>query len=378
MTTRILYWSQQYWPSIGGVEVLAAAFIRGMRRRGFEFTVVTSHGHHPLPDAEVHDGVAIRRLPFARALQERDLEAVVGATRALAELKRQVRPALVHLQLSDASALFHLRTHRLHPAPTLVSLQVAPPERMPPESLLAELLCSASWITAPSRAVAGDIAGLLPSVQSRISVIHPALEPAGLEPTALPLAPATLLCLGRLVGDKGFDVALEALPSILVEFPDTRLVIAGDGAARREFERQAARLGIEAAVEFTGWVAPDAVPALINRATVVLVPSRWREAFGIVALQAAQMGRPVVCTDTGGLPEVVDHERTGLIVPVEDPEALAAATTTLLRRPQVAGRLGAQARRQAGTRFRWDRQLDDYEALYRRLTSGSGADPGIS
>src|SRR5215831_6223726 len=88
---RILYWTQHYWPHIGGVEVSAADIIPEMRRRGFEVTVVTSHGNQDLPDEDVHDGVGIHRFPFLHALQSRDVEAVVACCRRLSELKRRLR-----------------------------------------------------------------------------------------------------------------------------------------------------------------------------------------------------------------------------------------------------------------------------------------------
>ncbi|HVM95369.1 MAG TPA: glycosyltransferase family 4 protein [Candidatus Acidoferrales bacterium] len=375
---RVIYWSSQYWPSIGGVEILAAEFVRAMSVRGFDFNVVTGHGNHALPDADTHDGVAIHRFPLLQAIEDRDLDALVRATKGLAQLKRQVRPQLVHFQLSDASALFHLRTQLVQPAPTLVSVHVAPPRRLLQQSILADLLSTADWITTASRAIADDITALLPSVAARLSVFPPVIPLPSLAPSPLITSPATLLCLGRLVEDKGFDLALAALPCVLTEFPQTRLLVAGDGAARAALERQAAQLGIGQAVDFLGWVAPADVPALINRSSLVLVPSRWREAFGIVALQAAQMGRPVICSDRGGLPEVVEHERSGLVVDIGEHGALDAAILRLLRHPDEAERLGASGRRRAVEHFNWEKQLDDYEALYRRLAAAAGDDRATS
>ena len=91
------------------------------------------------------------------------------------------------------------------------------------------------------------------------------------------------------------------------------MVIAGNGTDRAQLERQAAELGLREVVDFIGWVAPDKVPELINSATIVLMPSRW-EGLPSVALQASMMARPVLATSVGGLPEVVVHGETGLLV----------------------------------------------------------------
>jgi glycogen(starch) synthase len=131
-------------------------------------------------------------------------------------------------------------------------------------------------------------------------------------------------------------------------------------------ERQAAELGIAKVVDFIGWVVPEQVSALINTATIVVMPSR-REPFGLVALEAAQMARPIVATRVGGLPEVVEHEQTGLLVENEDVHQLAESIAGLLEHPETAARLGQTARRRAIERFSWDHCVGAYEALYHQL-----------
>ena len=96
------------------------------------------------------------------------------------------------------------------------------------------------------------------------SFIYNGLETPPFPPKPLPVDVPRLLCLGRLVPDKGFDLALAALASIAEGFPHVRLVIAGDGPERPALEQQTAELGLSNVVEFAGWIAPDAVPALMN------------------------------------------------------------------------------------------------------------------
>jgi glycogen(starch) synthase len=147
------------------------------------------------------------------------------------------------------------------------------------------------------------------------------------------------------------------------------LLIAGDGAKLSEIAAQVHRLGLERAVELPGWVEPDEVPALLARASLVVVPSRWREAFGLVALQAAFAARPVVATRVGGLEEVVEDAATGLLVPREDASAMAHAILALLDDPARARALGGRARDRALQRFSWAAHLDAYDALYARLAA---------
>jgi glycogen(starch) synthase len=215
--------------------------------------------------------------------------------------------------------------------------------------------------------VLADARQLVPEIIPRSSVVYNGLSLPDVPPAPLPFDPPLLLCLGRVVEDKGFDVALKAFALLVDGFPRTRLLIAGDGPARPALARQAADLGLADVVEFTGWVVPEKVPELMNRATVVVIPSRWREAFSLVALQAAQMQRPVVATRVGGLPEVVVHQQTGLLVEKEDARALAKALAYLLAQPRVAMEMGQAGRYRAQEVFSWDRHINTYDTLYKTV-----------
>jgi glycogen(starch) synthase len=176
-----------------------------------------------------------------------------------------------------------------------------------------------------------------------------------------------LLCLGRLSPEKGFDVAVTAFASLVNRFPNARLVIVGEGPERTKLECQIRKLGLTHRVELAGEVAPEEVPGLLNTVTMVLLPSR-QESFGLVALEAALMARPVVATRVGGLPEVVLHEQTGLLVENENSGALAEAAAFLLTQPATAMKMGQTARLRAHHTFSWQRHVDAYDALYQRLT----------
>jgi glycogen(starch) synthase len=144
--------------------------------------------------------------------------------------------------------------------------------------------------------------------------------------------------------------------------------VAGDGPLRADLERRATRAGLRESIDFTGWVVPDRVMALINEHAVVIMPSR-RDSMPLVALEAAAMARPVVATRVGGLPEIVAHEETGLLAGADDVPALADAASRLLANPDQAARMGQAARARAAERFSWDGHVASYDALYRALAS---------
>lgn len=166
-----------------------------------------------------------------------------------------------------------------------------------------------------------------------------------------------VLFVGRLSREKGVDVLLEAMRSI----PGApRLVVAGDGPLKAELEHHAAQAGIQA--EFTGWVDPDALPALVARAHVQVVPSR-SEPQGVVVIEALAAGTPVIGARVGGIPEMVSDGETGWLVAPNDPAALRAAISEALTDPERVATMRERARGSA-ERFSVRRLPEALEAAY--------------
>ncbi len=147
------------------------------------------------------------------------------------------------------------------------------------------------------------------------------------------------------------------------EFPDLEVLLVGNGIERGPVVELAAELGIGDRLDASGAVGVDDVSAVYQRASVVAVPSRYPEPFGLVAVEAGLARRPVVASAVGGLPEVVDHGVTGLLVAPDDPEALADALATVLRDRALATRFAHAGRARALDRFGMERHTSAYEHL---------------
>jgi glycogen(starch) synthase len=365
---RVLVWSDLFWPYIGGPEVLIARLMVDLRERGHEFLVLTSHDYLDLPDEDSYEGIPIRRFPFREALGERALEKLRAAHEGVTLAKRDFGPALVHANVLGPSLFFHLRTLDAHPAPWLVWLQqeVLPGQANGKDTLLDEALRSAGWVAACSQSVLMQARRAVPEIAGRSSVIRNAAEPGPEPEDPLPEQPH-LVCLGRLLPVKGFDVALDAVALLVERFAGVRLTIAGEGPARAELERRTAALGLNERVVFAGWVEPERVRELLRSARIVVMPSR-REGLPVAAVEAAAMARPIVASRVGGLPEVVEHGRTGLLVDPDDPRGVAEAIASLLERPEVTARLGRAARESVRETLSLERCADAFDELYRTLT----------
>lgn len=365
---KVLLWSEFYPPYFGGNEKFAQALAAGLAGRGHEITVITSHYDRPLPDIERNGEISIHRFPFQSALKNNDLRTTARIISEVADLKRNLRPDLVHLQLQAPSAFFHAQTSGASRYPTLLTVHSEFKEcRAEANTLLGAIFDRAAWVTAVSHAMLDDVRKIAPVTIPKSSCIYNGGEIASngrLTPTSDEII---VLGAGRLVRDKGFDLLVTAFHQLSLRAPAARLVIAGDGPERADLERDARRLGIAQRVTFAGWISQEALSRQMALATIMVVPSRWREGFGLCALEAALHGLPVIAASVGALPELIESGITGLLVPPEDPAALRDAMLHLIRKPELRLRIGEAARKSAERRFAADAILDQYEALYCRL-----------
>jgi len=189
-------------------------------------------------------------------------------------------------------------------------------------------------------------------------------------PSVKPSTEPMVLHVGRLVEKKGTRLLIDAFAQVAAEFPEATLVIAGDGPLRSELERRAAPLG--GRVQFLGAVPATEIAGLMRRAWLLAAPSltaRDGDAEGLpnVVVEAAASGLPVVASDHAGIPEAVEHEVSGLIVPEADTVALAAALTRLLGSPELRLSQALAARRIAEERFDLRLQSERLEEIYDRV-----------
>lgn len=370
MTTdpmRVSYWTELYWPSIGGIEVFSRAFLPRLKRRGYDVSVITSSWPGGPPDVEVVDGIEVRRLPLREALEKQDLDLLAETFQRLQSITQSYQPDLIHLNFSGPLAFFALRIAAALNIPLLLTIHISVSElRGGQGTLLEQLLAKADWIVANSYASLDDIGGVLPTSLDRVSVIYHGLEVPALISAHMP-DPPTLLCIGRLVHVKGFDLAITALKEVQKVVPGVRMLVAGDGNVRADLEVQVKEMGLTDAVEFLGHVDPDKVPGLMASATLVIMPSRWRESFGLVAIEAAFQERVVVGSRVGGIQETVKDGKTGVLVENESADAIAEAVINLLGDRHRLEEMGQAARDRAIRLFSIDESVDQYDDLYRRL-----------
>ncbi len=315
----------------------------------------------PLVEAVRARGVEIlvKDFPVLRKVELKDpRKAVVFLRRFLSS----VGTLAVWLREQGASVLYvstvtapeWLLAGRLAGVRVVCHVHESMPMSRPASALLLSPLLAADLVVANSGDTRAWIrASLGERVARRTRVVHNGVrEPASPAATPPPGRPRSLVVVGRLSVIKGQDTAVRATALVRQAGHDVTLTLVGDcypgyEAVEDGLRDLAVRERVDDVTVFTGFRDPAPIVAA---ADVVLVPSRV-ESFGLAAVESLLLGRPVVATRIGGLPEVVRDGETGLLVPADDPRALADAVIRLLEDPQLAAALGAAGRADARARF---------------------------
>ena len=373
---RALILSWEYPPLIeGGLARHVRKLAEGLAATGVDVHVLT-RGTELSPPDEILDGVRVHRVrePERPAQLDRFLAWVgqmnVDLLAAGVELGDEHRFGLVHgHDWLVAAAGDHLA--RRFRCPLLVTIHATEHgrhqgwvEHYPQSHIHAQerwMANRADRVIVCSRYMQGHVADVFGIEQGPIEVIPNGIDPVEHVPAddlvalrrrfAAP-GERLVLLIGRLVYEKGFQLALAALPAVIGRLGDVRFVVAGSGTHEAELRAQAAALGLDRHGEFLGWVGDDVLRGLYRVADLAVVPSIY-EPFGLVALEAMAAGCPCLVADTGGLREVVPHERAGLRFRASDPEALAGAAIRLLADRSLSTRLASAASTHV-RHFDWD------------------------
>lgn len=429
---KILMLTGQFLPVVGGTELSTLREAQALLARGHIARVLTLRHDPRWPAHEVIDGVSVRRagglflrgklrlrygatwLAEARIWYElvraRDTYDVVQ----LRQLGRLTRPAVLAsyvtgkpLVVRIAAAPAPLRDKTRDAGESLPGATSATPPGAAKRNLLAYLKARGTFPDLGDIPTLRRIQFLAPltlrllraphvrflalSARVRQSLIETgfareriALLPNGVDPAhyqdiaehsvyqSAPGAHQTVVCLARLSYQKGQDTLLQAWRLMQERMPPARLILAGEGRSRAQLERLATGLGVADTVEFAGLVRDT--KSLLAAARVFVLPSRF-EGMPNALLEAMAAGLPCVATRVSGSEDIIVDGQSGLLVPPDDPEALASALLTILTDPQRAHALGREARARVIDAFSQDRTLDELIQLYSSLVVNGGARP---
>jgi glycosyltransferase involved in cell wall biosynthesis len=378
---RIALCTDYFYPRIGGVSSHVAGLASELERRHHEVVILTkcakSDARYPLagkvsylkPSIPIPVILVPPKVADIREALERGKFDIVHAHHAftptsllsVSAAKKIGMPAVL-----TNHTIFLASSHERLWVPTSYVLY---PYR--------KYINNANLITAVSR-TAADFIGHF-TARGRVVVV-----PNGIDPDRFGLCPKSrpanepihevcgepiILYVGRLVYRKGIHVLVKAMPHILRELPDAQLLIAGEGIMESYLKLLIKNLDLEDHVKLLGFIPNEKLPDLYGLSQVFVLPSLYCESFGITLLEAMASRRPIVASNVGGVPEVIEDGVTGLLFRRGDERGLADGVLRILNDRGLAMSLVRKARRSVEDNFSWFVVADKMESLYEELST---------
>lgn len=335
---RILIMPSSYSPVLGGLQTVTHTLAKDLLARGHEICVATNQYPRSLLGNEEVEGVAVSRYlflqpQFNQILRKRwdlflaSLYFYPTTHYRLMRLLQVFQPDVINVHYPDSQTPFVLWLHKrfqfrlvvsLHGDDVLAWTKAEANERVRSRSFqnLHTILQQADGVTACSQWLLEQAALLESSVMEKGIAIYNGIDPHRfMNKTVYTYPRPYIFAFGRLTYQKGFDLLIDAFAKLSSKYSNIDLILAGDGEEGENLQLQANQIGVGNRVHFIGRVTPNKVVELLNGASFVVVPSRYGEAFGIVALEALAAGKPVLATRVGGVPEFVNGPASHLVEP---------------------------------------------------------------
>ena len=393
MTLRKILLVSDYATPTGGAELMMLALRNGLKQRGYEVrffaSSVQNNGLKPLSDEQCLG----TNSSFRTLLQS----ANPWAYQKLKQILAEFQPDIVHVRLfltqlsplilpllQDIPSLYHVAWYRpicplgtkLLPNGQFCSYSAGKAcyqqgclpiyDWFP---LMMQMKLWQRWRKAFNLVVANSYAVKEKLIEQGIAPVKVVWNGIPTSPARPPLRmPPTVAFAGRLVWTKGVDILIKAFAQVRAKIPSTQLLIAGKGDVETEIKNLINQLELQNSVILLGHLPRSALEEKLAQAWVQVVPSRWAEPFGIVAIEAMMRGTAVIATDIGGLPEIVRHQQTGLLIPRENIDALATSLECLLQNRDLAEQMGQKGREIALAHFTDNHFVDQFLDLYQQIS----------
>jgi glycosyltransferase involved in cell wall biosynthesis len=341
----------------GGTERQMTELIRRLDREQFEVHVASFHRRGAWLGRAEERAASIGEFPISGFRKP----ATFAEARRFADWCRARHIAVVHTADLYAN-IFGLPAAAMAGVPVRIgNRREINPDKTPAQIALQRAAYACAHVVVANSAAAGERLARERVPRSRIRVV-----PNGIDVTAYPVHPhdrpiRRIVTVANLRREKAHEVLFEAAELVLRRCPDAEFVVAGDGPRREELAALAASRGIASRVTFTGYA--EDVPALLASSDMFVLPSR-SEAFPNSVLEAMATGLPIVATRVGGIVELVENQRTGVLVPPDNARALGHAILDLIQWRSHAAHLGRMARAEVEARYSFDRMIGAFQRLY--------------
>lgn len=368
---KILVFTEAFWPHLGGIETFVETLISQLIYKHHECWLITSC-LTDTPNEAWYKGIRIFRLPLRQGLNK-NITAYRHSLEKIKAIKLSFNPDIYHLNVAGPCFFYHLQTLNISKAPTVFTfhylLDHTTYNANNSKNLLKKILDVSDAITAGSNITLNKLHTVLPEYHEKSHLIR-----FGLESPPIPMTPVNpqskiILSWGRLVQNKGFEYVLYALSEIRKDIPDIQYYLIGDGPDKGRLKTLITDLNLEKNVVFPQRsYSREELFHLLTLSRIVINPSHdTSECFGLVALEAMQMARPVLTTKHVGLNELVIDGRTGMTFDFGNLSDLKQKLRLLLQNHAIAAQIAYQGYRHSNKFYSLTTMVEAYELLFKNL-----------
>jgi glycosyltransferase involved in cell wall biosynthesis len=348
-----------YEPFMSGAELFVKEVIERLAKR-YHFVVIAARLDKSLPKYEKHESYEYYRVGLGNKNDKWIYP--IFAARLAKKLKPQITHAVMESYAGIAAWFFKLWNKNTPTILTLQSGDLDDPSKNIPKWLWKKIHTKPDLITAISNALA-DRAKQLGAKQ--VAIIPNGVDIELATKSRTEQIPGRIVCVARLSWEKGLDYLIKAMPDVIREHPDARLVMVGEGDKRNELESMIKELGLEEKVKLLGRLPHEETLAEIGKSEIFVCPS-LAEGLGIVFIEAQACDVAVVGTRVGGIPDVIQDEETGLLVEPKNSEQISIALKRLLANQDLRERLRQSAIARLDY-FDWNKIVEDVSREYQKL-----------
>jgi glycosyltransferase involved in cell wall biosynthesis len=368
---KILVITEGYPPQIGGLEKVVYEISHGLKDKGHEVLVLTNTNKHQ--SYEIYeDQIKVKYISGTRALNRFEfLVSLINKKREISKTINQFKPDVISVQYIGYLAIlfWFLNIKRrtnyvvsIHGADIIKPRKISVFEKI----LINRIVKNANYVISNSKYLAVQLCELLKSSYSaKIKAVGNGIHISNYSAVALRNETSTIniIGIGRFAYKKGFDILIRAFAEVVntEKNKNYRLILAGGGPERINCEKLAKELGVSNFISFLGFVENKNIKNIFAQGDIFVLPSR-NEPFGVVTLESMAYGIPVIVTKSGGVTEIIDNEKTGFVVEIEDYAAIAEKIIQLANDYDLRLKFRQNAFEHLKC-FDWSNIIDTYEDI---------------
>ncbi len=382
---KVLLLTWEYPPNIvGGLARHVYGLSRSLAKDQCEVYVITAK-HPNSADYEVVDQVHVFRVNPLHEQEPNFLTWIAGLNLAMmtkaSELFKQHQFNLIHAHdwLVGTAALLIKKQHNVPMLATIHSTEHGRNNGIYTETQTfihekeRQLIAGADQIIVCSEYMKNEIGKLFFRNTDDLAIIANGVDFEVAQPNqkavvaGIPIDQQRRLIfsVGRIVKEKGFDTIIEAVPTLINNYPDLYFIIAGKGPMLEQYHQLVNEKGLQHHIYFIGFINDELKAQLFNQCELAIFPSLY-EPFGIVALESMAFGKPTIVAKTGGLTDIIDHRKTGLFMMPGDRDSLIKGVELLLTQKDLALTMGKNAQTVVLTEYSWDKIAKETKKIYEK------------